>query len=92
MSTSNFARNFAALPSEFRDAHPRPLFDLSHEKVSAWLNELHDAVATTCANYLHMAESARDRGDWAVTGDLLNEAAPYSRVLADLNGLVQKRH
>lgn len=89
-AAQHFAAHYAALPAHFRAEHPRPLINLNHAKVSAWLNRLHAGVETACRNYLHMATVAQGAGDIEGAAIVLDEARPYRMVMADLDRLARK--
>lgn len=92
MSTpaQQFAEHYRALPQDFRDRHPRPVSNLDHTLVSAWLNGIHKGVEVTCTNLLRIATHATACGDLGGALAALDEAAPFRAVMADLDALAQR--
>lgn len=89
-TAQTLAARYGALPESIRSQCPRPLFDVTPEKIRAWIVQVRTACLDAAASTVDLALTIARRGDLAAAESLRVEGAEllaFARELGDLIGL-----
>ena len=85
----DLAARYTALPESIKSRCPRPLVNVTPEKVRAWMERVRTVCLDSASATLDLALTVARRGDLAAALELRSEAADLLNFARDLGDLMK---